>query len=91
MRCRAATIDQAFTGWFDDMVRIYGEMVESQRRLAGALLGAGSPFFEAGRRSGTAAAHTTEHLTSEVLYRGRRAGREVAHDAAALTEAASHA
>ncbi len=91
MRCRAATIDQAFTGWFDDMVRIYGEMVESQRRLAGALLGAGSPFFEAGRRAGTAAAHTTEHLTSEVLDRGRRAGREVAHDAAALTEAASHA
>jgi hypothetical protein len=73
------TVDQALTGWFDDMFRIYGEMVDSQRRLAGALLGASSPFLEAGER---AASHAQRRVGERAVRSTEDTVGQVAEEAA---------
>ena len=52
---RATSVNDAIADWFDDTLRIYGEMVESQRRLAVALMRAGTTGFGLAERVGETA------------------------------------
>lgn len=66
---RGTSVNEAIADWFDDTLRIYGEMVESQRRLAVALMRAGTTGFGLAERAG----ETAQRLSSLAAERTRPA------------------
>ncbi|HEY2193651.1 MAG TPA: hypothetical protein VGH76_15340 [Actinomycetospora sp.] len=64
------TPSDAIAHWFDDVFRIYGEMVDSQRRLAVAMVRASSPLLDVGEKAAAGA----ERLSATAQQRGQVVG-----------------
>ena len=71
-------VSDAIATWFDDVFRIYGEVVDSQRRLAVALVHASSPVLDVGERASEKAAAGAERLSATVQARQQSPGRTAA-------------
>ncbi|WP_433032665.1 hypothetical protein [Actinomycetospora sp. CA-053990] len=71
-------VSDAVATWFDDVFRIYGEVVDSQRRLAVALVHASSPVLDVGERASEKAAAGAERLSATVQARRQDPGRTAA-------------
>ncbi|MDD7941515.1 hypothetical protein PHK61_24130 [Actinomycetospora lutea] len=65
-------ISDAVADWCDDVFRIYGEVLDSQRRLTVALIRSAAPVLDVGERAGEKAAEGAERLSATV--QARRAG-----------------
>ena len=72
------TVSDAVATWFDDVFRIYGEVVDSQRRLAVALVHASSPVLDVGERASEKAAAGAERLSATVQARRQAPDRTAA-------------
>ncbi|GAA4734155.1 hypothetical protein [Actinomycetospora chibensis] len=71
-------VSDAVATWFDDVFRIYGEVVDSQRRLAVALIHASSPVLDVGERASDKAAAGAESLSASVQARRQTPARAAA-------------
>ena len=75
-----ASVNEAIADWFDDAFRIYGEIVDSQRRLAVALIRAWTPGFGLAERIGDMA----ERLPSLAVRRAPPGDRATPSPGAAV-------
>ena len=64
----------AVASWFDDVFRIYGDVLDSQRRFAVALVQAAAPVLDMGGRAPSRAAEGAERLSASVQARRSAAG-----------------
>ncbi|MFC5139510.1 hypothetical protein ACFPK1_14805 [Actinomycetospora rhizophila] len=62
-------ISDAIAAWCDDVFRIYGEVLDSQRRLVVALIRSAAPVLDVGERAGEKAAVGAERLSATVQAR----------------------
>ncbi|MDD7966487.1 hypothetical protein [Actinomycetospora lemnae] len=65
-------VSDAVASWFDDVFRIYGEVIDSQRRLAVALVKASAPVLDVGEKTGEKVADGAERLSAKVQARRSR-------------------